>query len=55
MVSVVDIALYSIDARWGLLTGHEWHTLVGGNMDFISHIDKMYPEWRIEVMELIDV
>ena len=54
-VGLFDIALFSIDARWGLLTGHEWHTLVGGNIDFIGHVDKMYPAWRNEVMELIDV
>ena len=54
-VGLFDIALFSIDARWGLLTGHEWHTLVGGNIDFISHVDKMYPAWRNEVMALIDV
>ena len=27
---------------------------MGGNIDFIRHVDKMYPAWRNEVIELID-
>ena len=26
-----------------------------GNIDFISHVDKMYPAWRNEVVGLIDI
>lgn len=53
MVGVLDTAVYSIDAGWGLLTAHECHTLVGGNVDFISHVDKMYPAWRDNVMTVL--
>ena len=51
-VGIFDVALYSIHGHWGVFTAR--HTLVGGNIDFISHVDKMYPAWRKEVMELID-
>lgn len=36
-------------------THHEWHALVGGSIDFIRNVDKLYPAWRSEVIEYIDV
>ena len=51
-VGILDVALFSIHGHWGVFTAR--HTLVGGNIDFIRHVDKMYPAWRNEVIELID-
>lgn len=53
-VGILDVALFSIHGHWGVFTARARHTLVGGNIDFISHVDKMYPAWRNEVIELID-
>ncbi len=46
--------MYSINAHWGVYTCHEWWQLVGGNIAFIRHVDKMYPAWRNGVIALVN-
>ena len=53
-VSLIDSVLYSVNAHWGVHTHYEWWHLVGGSIDFISHVDKMYPAWRNDIITLID-
>ncbi len=53
-VGILDVALFSIHGHWGVFTTRAQHSLVGGNIDFISHVNKLYPAWRNEVIELID-
>ena len=53
-VGLVDTVLYSINAHWGVHTRYEWWHLVGGSIDFISHVDKMYPAWRNDIITLVD-
>ena len=50
----IDNALYSINARWGVAVASEDHALVGGPKNFIRNVDKMYPEWRTSMIEVID-
>ena len=53
-LGAVDTAVYSINAHWGVYTLYEWWHLVGGNLDFIRHVDKMYPAWRNDIITLVD-
>ena len=53
-VRVVDTALYSINAHWGVHTHYEWWHLIGGSVDFIRHVDKLYPAWRNNLITLVD-
>ena len=46
--------MYSSDSHWGVIAAHEWHVLVGGSINFIRNVDKLYPAWRSEVIECID-
>ena len=52
--NMLENAMYSMDLSWGAIVLHDWHALVGGSKDFISHVDQIYPAWRNEVTELID-
>ncbi len=52
--NMLENAMYSMDLSWGAIVLHDWHALVGGSKDFISHVDQIYPTWRNEVIELID-
>lgn len=53
-VGLLDTIMHSVNAGWGLLTAHESHTFVGGNAEFIGHVDTMYPAWRTNLMALVD-
>ena len=53
-VAACDTAVFSINARWGVYTCREYWQLVGGNIDFIEQVDKLYPAWRNGVIRLID-
>ena len=53
-IGLLDRVLYSINAHWGVYTQYEWWHLVGGNLDFICHVDKMYPAWRNDMITLVD-
>ena len=53
-VRMLDTVLYSINAHWGVYTQYEWWHLVGGSVDFVSHVDKMYPAWRNDIITLVD-
>ena len=50
----LENTMYSSDSHWGVITAHEWHALVGGSIDFVRNVDKLYPAWRSEVIEYID-
>ncbi|MDE0042930.1 MAG: hypothetical protein OXT74_12905 [Candidatus Poribacteria bacterium] len=49
-----DTAVYATNAHWGIYTNRELWQVVGGNIDFISDIDRMYPAWRDAVISLLD-
>ena len=50
----LENAMYSSDSHWGVIAAHEWHVLVGGSIDFVRNVDKLYPAWRSKVIEYID-
>ncbi len=51
---ILENALYSLHSRWGVLISHEWHAMVGGSETFMMNVDKMYPEWRAAIIDLIE-
>ena len=53
-VAAWNTAVFSINAHWGVYTCREYWQLVGGNIDFIKQVDKLYPAWRNGVIRLID-
>ena len=53
-VCILDTAIYSINAHWGVYTQYEWWHLVGGSVDFIRHVDNLYSGWRNNLITLVD-
>lgn len=43
---VLENAMYSRHARWGVIISHEFHAVVGGDEEFIGKFKEVYPTWR---------
>ena len=49
---VLENAIYSKNATWGMMISHEDHAVIGGDEKFVDTLRAAYPEWRIDIQEL---
>ncbi|WP_211234299.1 hypothetical protein [Paenibacillus taiwanensis] len=51
---VLENALYSSCARWGVIISHESHAVVGGDEKFIEMFKEVYPSWKDSLRNFIE-
>ncbi|QHZ51037.1 hypothetical protein ERICV_01887 [Paenibacillus larvae subsp. larvae] len=51
---VLENAMYSQSARWGIIISHESHAIVGGNEEFIGKFKETYPAWKNSLNNFIE-